>query len=131
MVRYYTLLILMDEFFELSNSFFGQMQFVFMQDPLNSIMHSAFVLMNAELGKDKRLADSGLLLLGWLGELVFASWLLSDGAEHLSERWGGRFVGRTLLSIATTLPEIGIVVAAAKDGSYDIAIGSALGSNLF
>ncbi|TLX95987.1 MAG: sodium:calcium antiporter [Thaumarchaeota archaeon] len=77
------------------------------------------------------MADSGLLLLGWLGELVFASWLLSDGAEHLSERWGGRFVGRTLLSIATTLPEIGIVVAAAKDGSYDIAIGSALGSNLF
>jgi cation:H+ antiporter len=77
------------------------------------------------------LADNILLLLGWLGELVFASWLLSDGAEHLAERWGGRFVGRTLLSIATTLPEIGIVVAAAKDGSYGTAIGSALGSNLF
>lgn len=71
------------------------------------------------------------LLLGWLGELIFASWLLSDGAEHLSERWGGRFVGRTLLSVATTLPEIGIVVAAAKDGSYGTALGSALGSNLF
>ena len=40
-------------------------------------------------------------------------------------------MGRTLLSIATTLPEIGIVVAAAKTGSYDTAIGSALGSNLF
>jgi cation:H+ antiporter len=77
------------------------------------------------------LADNILILLGWLGELIFASWLLSDGAEHLAERWGGRFVGRTLLSIATTLPEIGIVVAAAKDGSYGIAIGSALGSNLF
>ncbi len=77
------------------------------------------------------MADNGLLLLGWLGEIIFASWLLSEGAEHLSERWGGRFVGRTLLSIATTLPEIGIVVAAVKDGSYDIAIGSALGSNLF
>ncbi len=72
-----------------------------------------------------------LLLLGWLGELIFASWLLSDGAEHLAERWGGRFVGRTLLSVATTLPEIGIVVAAAKNGSYGTAIGSALGSNLF
>ena len=71
------------------------------------------------------------LLLGWLGELIFASWLLSDGAEHLAERWGGRFVGRTLLSVATTLPEIGIVVAAAKDGSYGTALGSALGSNLF
>ena len=77
------------------------------------------------------MAANILLLLGWLAELIFASWLLSDGAEHLAERWGGRFVGRTLLSIATTLPEIGIVVAAAKDGSYGTAIGSALGSNLF
>jgi cation:H+ antiporter len=77
------------------------------------------------------LAENILVLLGWLGELIFASWLLSDGAEHLAERWGGRFVGRTLLSIATTLPEIGIVVAAAKNGSYGTAIGSALGSNLF
>lgn len=72
-----------------------------------------------------------VMLLVWLGELLVSSWLLSAGAEHLSERWGGRFVGRTLLSIATTLPEIGIVVAAAKEGSYDTAIGSALGSNLF
>lgn len=77
------------------------------------------------------MVDNTYILLGWLGELIFASWLLSDGAEHLSERWGGRFVGRTLLSVATTLPEIGIVVAAAKDGSYDTALGSALGSNLF
>jgi len=77
------------------------------------------------------LASSFLYLLGWLAELIFASWLLSEGSEHLSERWGGRFVGRTLLSVATTLPEIAIVVAAAKNGSYNIAIGSALGSNLF
>ncbi len=77
------------------------------------------------------MAENLLLLLGWLGELIFASWLLSSGAEHLAERWGGRFVGRTLLSIATTLPEIAIVVAAAKNGSFDVAIGSALGSNLF
>ena len=77
------------------------------------------------------MTESFLSLLGWLGELIFASWLLSEGSEHLSEKWGGRFVGRTLLSVATTLPEIGIVVAAAKDGSYETAIGSALGSNLF
>ena len=72
-----------------------------------------------------------ILLLGWLGELIFSSWLISDGAEHLAERWGGRFVGRTFLSIATTLPEIGIVFAAANHGSYGTALGSALGSNLF
>lgn len=69
-------------------------------------------------------------MLGWLAELIFASWLLSYGAEHLAERWGARFVGRTLLSIATTLPEIAIVAYAAKVGSYDTAISAALGSNL-
>ncbi|MDE1829465.1 MAG: sodium:calcium antiporter [Thaumarchaeota archaeon] len=77
------------------------------------------------------MANDFVMLLIWLGELLVSSWLLSAGAEHLSERWGGRFVGRTLLSVATTLPEIGIVVAAAKVGSFDAAIGSALGSNLF
>lgn len=77
------------------------------------------------------MANDYVVLLIWLGELLVSSWLLSEGAEHLSERWGGRFVGRTLLSIATTLPEIGIVIAATKGGSYDTAIGSALGSNLF
>jgi cation:H+ antiporter len=76
------------------------------------------------------LAENLPLMLGWLAELIFASWFLSYGAEHLAERWGARFVGRTLLSIATTLPEIAIVASAAKDGSYDTAISAALGSNL-
>lgn len=66
----------------------------------------------------------------WLGELTFSSWLLSYGAEHLSERYGAKFVGRVLLSIATTLPEIAIVIYAAASGAYGIAIGSGLGSNI-
>ena len=66
----------------------------------------------------------------WLGELTFCSWLLSYGAEHLSERYGAKFVGRVLLSIATTLPEIAIVIYAAASGAYGIAIGSGLGSNI-
>lgn len=45
-------------------------------------------------------------------------------------RYGAKFVGRTLLSIATTLPEIAIVTYAAADGFYGIAIGAGLGSNL-
>ncbi|HEY7109861.1 MAG TPA: hypothetical protein VH415_10555 [Nitrososphaeraceae archaeon] len=70
------------------------------------------------------------MMLVWLAELTFSSWLLSYGAEHLSFRYGAKFVGRTLLSIATTLPEIAIVVYAAMRGSYGVAIGSGLGSNL-
>jgi cation:H+ antiporter len=69
-------------------------------------------------------------MLLWLGELIISSWILSYGAEHLSMRYGAKFIGRTLLSIATTLPEIAIVIYAAADGFYGIAIGAGLGSNL-
>ena len=77
------------------------------------------------------MAENNLFnMLFWLGELTFASWILSYGAEHLSEKFGAKFVGRVLLSIATTLPEIAIVIYAAAKGSFGIAIGSGLGSNL-
>jgi cation:H+ antiporter len=69
-------------------------------------------------------------MLLWLGELIVASWALSYGAEHLSVRYGAKFIGRTVLSIATTLPEIAIVAYAAAAGNYGIAIGAGLGSNL-
>ncbi len=69
-------------------------------------------------------------MLLWLAELTGASFLLSYGAEHLSKKYGAKFVGRTLLSVATTLPEIAIVIYAAADGLYGPAIGAGLGSNL-
>jgi cation:H+ antiporter len=71
-----------------------------------------------------------IIMLLWLGELTISSWVLSYGAEHLSIRYGAKFIGRTLLSVATTLPEIAIVIYAAADGFYGIAIGAGLGSNL-
>jgi cation:H+ antiporter len=77
------------------------------------------------------LSENNLLaMLLWLGELTIASWILSYGAEHLSKKYGAKFVGRTVLSIATTLPEIAIVIYAAADGLYGVAIGAGLGSNL-
>jgi cation:H+ antiporter len=69
-------------------------------------------------------------MLIWLGELSLSSWILSYGAEHLSLKFGAKFVGRTLLSVATTLPEIAIVIYASSIGLYDVAIGSGLGSNI-
>jgi cation:H+ antiporter len=66
----------------------------------------------------------------WLGELVVASFLLAYGAEHLSLKYSARFVGRTFMSVATTLPEIAIVIYASADGFYGTALGAGLGSNL-
>ena len=76
------------------------------------------------------MVDNFSLMIIWILELTGASYLLSYGAEHLARSFGARFVGRTLLSVATTLPEIAIVVYAAAGGFYGTAIGSALGSNL-
>jgi cation:H+ antiporter len=77
------------------------------------------------------LAENDLIsMLIWLGELIVASWALSYGAEHLSLKYGAKFIGRTVLSIATTLPEIAIVAYAAVAGDYGVAIGAGLGSNL-
>lgn len=69
-------------------------------------------------------------MLFWLGELSLASWVLAYGAEHLSVKFGAKFVGRTLLSVATTLPEIAIVMYASSVGLYEVAIGAGLGSNI-
>ncbi|MDQ4073969.1 MAG: hypothetical protein M3162_06655 [Thermoproteota archaeon] len=74
--------------------------------------------------------ENFLTMLLWLGELSFASWVLAYGAEHLSIKFGAKFVGRTLLSVATTLPEIAIVIYASSVGLYEVAIGSGLGSNI-
>jgi cation:H+ antiporter len=75
-------------------------------------------------------SDNLSSMIIWLAELIVASWALSYGAEHLSVKYGAKFVGRTILSLATTLPEIAIVIYAAAAGSYGVAIGAGLGSNL-
>lgn len=71
-----------------------------------------------------------LWLILWFAILVFSSFLLSLGAESLSYKLGGKFVGRTILSITTTIPEIFIVASASLRGFHGIAVGSAFGSNI-
>jgi cation:H+ antiporter len=46
-------------------------------------------------------------------------------------RLGESFVGLLLLALATSLPELTISIRAVKLGSYDMAAGNILGSNLF
>jgi cation:H+ antiporter len=65
-----------------------------------------------------------------LAVIIVASLVLSWGAEGLAHRFGARFVGRTVLSVTTTLPEIVLVASAATLGFYGTALGSALGSNV-
>jgi cation:H+ antiporter len=93
-----------------------------------NILH--WILSNKSENRSILSSENLSSMIIWLAELIVASWALSYGAEHLSARYGAKFVGRTILSVATTLPEIAIVIYAAAAGSYGVAIGAGLGSNL-
>lgn len=45
--------------------------------------------------------------------------------------WGESFIGSSFIAITTSLPEITVSVAAARMGSFDMAVANLLGSNLF
>ncbi|MCC6441996.1 MAG: sodium:calcium antiporter [Armatimonadetes bacterium] len=60
--------------------------------------------------------------------LMLAAYLLSHGAETLTEKWGANLVGSIILGLFTTLPEYMFVFWASMKGRYDMAVGSAIGS---
>ena len=52
---------------------------------------------------------------------------------HMSEQmgWSHSFVGTLFIALTTSLPELVVTVTAVRMGALDLAIGNALGSNLF
>ncbi len=64
--------------------------------------------------------------------IVSASSYLPALAEQIQKEtgWGESFIGLSFIAITTCLPEIGVSTSAARRGSFDIAVGSLLGSNL-
>ncbi len=84
------------------------------------------------MGRGRIVLQVALLLLG-LALLVVGSRLLTESALNIARRMGvSEFViGLTLVAAGTSLPEVATSVMAAIRGERDIAVGNALGSNLF
>ena len=74
----------------------------------------------------------GLLVLGLIA-LAFGSNFLVSGAVDLARLWGlsEALIGLTIVSIGTGTPELATALMAAYRKTADIAIGNAVGSNLF
>ncbi len=73
-----------------------------------------------------------LLLGGFIGLFLGGKWVV-DGAIAMA-KWLGMsetFIGLTVIAIGTSLPELVTSVVAASKKSVDIAIGNAIGSNIF
>ena len=74
----------------------------------------------------------GFLILGLIA-LAFGSDFLVSGAVDLARLWGlsEALIGLTIVSIGTGTPELATALMAAYRKTADIAIGNAVGSNLF
>ncbi len=82
---------------------------------------------------DGRLARSILELVGGIGVLALAARFTVTGAEGIATSLGvpELIVGLTIVAIGTSAPEIVTTIVAAYKGQRDMAVGNAVGSNLF
>lgn len=101
------------------------------------------LLMEAKKEREASYADEGIkersLLLnivytaGGLAAIVFGAELVVDSATSIALAFGlsETFIGLTIVSFGTSLPELVTSVVAAKKGSNEIAMGNIIGSNIF
>jgi len=81
----------------------------------------------------KNITTNIVLILIGLGLLVAGSEWLVDSATKIAESLGVSelIIGLTIVAIGTSLPEVATSIIAALKGESDIAIGNAIGSNIF
>ncbi len=78
------------------------------------------------------IVNAVFILIG-LGLLVFGSNWLVESSVQIAKILGVSelIIGLTIVSVGTSLPEVAISVIAAIKGESDIAVGNAVGSNIF
>jgi len=78
------------------------------------------------------LIASGMILAGLLGLYFGGRWIV-DSATVFAEYfgWSEAFIGLTVVAIGTSLPELAASGMAAYKRQPDLAVGSAIGSNIF
>lgn len=74
-----------------------------------------------------------LYIIGGLAALIFGGQLFVDGATGIARNLGvsESIIGLTLVAGGTSLPELATSIVAALKKNPEIAIGNAIGSNLF
>ena len=98
------------------------------------MIHSA--LKNREPGADIQtlsLPVSLLYIVGGLAAVIFGGDLVVDKACIIARSWGvsQNFIGLTIIAIGTSLPELVTSIVATRKGDSSLALGNAIGSNLF
>lgn len=88
-----------------------------------------------EVSNDAQMSVLKILLFLVVGCacLVYGGQLMVDNAAELARKWGvsERIIGLTILAVGTSLPELATSMMAARKGSNGLALGNAIGSNVF
>lgn len=72
-------------------------------------------------------------LIAGLALILYGANLLTDGASAVAKRMGvsDLIIGLTVVAFGTSTPELVISLMAATDGNPSLAVGNAVGSNIF
>lgn len=87
----------------------------------------------ADLSGAHPLWQSIALVIAGIAMLIIGSQLLVTAATDLANALGASelLIGLTVVAVGTSLPEIATSIVAAAKGQRDLAVGNAVGSNLF
>jgi len=78
-------------------------------------------------------ARASLMTMGGIAAVIFGGHLAVDNAVEIATRWGvsQTLISVTIVALGTSLPEVVTTLTAVGRGEYDIALGNAVGSNIF
>lgn len=101
---------------------------------IGMMMHAA--LKNREEGdeiKTLSLPMSIVYMIGGLIAVIFGGDMVVDGATAIATMFGlsQNFIGLTIVAVGTSLPELVTSIVATKKGESALALGNAVGSNIF
>lgn len=79
------------------------------------------------------LPKSLIFIIGGLIAVIFGGTLVVDNACLIAKDFGvsENFIGLTIIAIGTSLPELVTSITATRKGDSELALGNAIGSNLF
>lgn len=99
----------------------------------NMIFHSIKNKTAEESEKTLSLPKSIIYMITGLAAVIFGGDFVVDNACIIATNFGvsQNFVGLTIVAIGTSLPELVTSIVATKKGDSGLALGNAIGSNLF
>jgi len=101
---------------------------------IGMMVHAA--LKNREEGEEIKalsLPMSIVYMIGGLIAVIFGGDMVVDGATAIAMMFGlsQNFIGLTIVAVGTSLPELVTSIVATKKGESALALGNAVGSNIF